>query len=113
MIIRAKIDVTKISKNHIYVGEKGKYIDITLLENRDGPDQFDNDFMVVQDLGKEARERGEKGPILGNGKFVGQRPQAHTDGAQPTRPATGRYSSPSPKPAGAPPAVDLDEDVPF
>lgn len=105
MIIRVKIDVTKISKEHIYVGAKGKYIDITLLENRDGTDQYDNDFMCVQDLGKEARERGEKGPILGNGKFVGNRP-TQTAGPKPTRqPAATR-----PAPAAT---EELDEDVPF
>lgn len=92
MIIRAKIDVTKIDKSKIFVGAKGKYIDISLLENRNGPDEFDNDFMVVQDIGKEARERGEKGPILGNGKFVGERPAGAKQGA-PQSDNQGRYST--------------------
>jgi len=70
MIIRQKIDVTKIDKKALFKGSKGTYLDITLLENREGTDQYGNDFMVVQDIGKEARERGERGPILGNAKFV-------------------------------------------
>lgn len=74
--IRVKIDVSKILKEHLFKGEKGTYLDITLLENRNGPDQYGNHYMVVQDLGKEARERGEKGPILGNGKEFGAKAQA-------------------------------------
>lgn len=73
-IIRVKLDVTKIDKSAIHAGEKGKYIDITLLGNRDGEDRFGNHYMVVQDLGQARREAGEKGPILGNGKIVGQKP---------------------------------------
>jgi hypothetical protein len=88
MIIRAKIDVAKIPKSAIFVGAKGKYIDITLLENRDGPDAYGNDFMVVLDLGKEARQRGEKGPILGNAKKVGNQAQAPAP-AQHSAPASG------------------------
>jgi hypothetical protein len=72
-IIRVKLDVTKIDKTAIHHGEKGKYIDITLLGNRDGEDRFGNNYMVVQDLGQSRREAGEKGPILGNGKIVGQK----------------------------------------
>lgn len=66
-MIRCKIDVTKIDKARLFKGEKGTYLDITLIE-RHG-DKYGNDFMVVQDIGKEAREAGEKGNILGNGKL--------------------------------------------
>lgn len=68
-MIRAKLDVTKIDKTLIFVGEKGKYIDITLIETPN--DKFGNDFMVVQDVGKEKREAGVKGAILGNAKIFG------------------------------------------
>ena len=81
-IIRVKLDVTKIDKSAIHAGEKGKYIDITLLGNRDGEDRFGHHYMVVQDLGQARREAGEKGPILGNGKVIGQKPSMPP--AQPT-----------------------------
>ncbi len=68
-MIRAKLDVTKIDKSLIFVGEKGKYIDITLIETPN--DKFGNDFMVVQDVGKEKRAAGVKGAILGNAKIIG------------------------------------------
>jgi len=74
---RLKLDVTKIDKSAMFKGEKGTYLDITLLDNRDGTDQWGNDGMIVQDIGKQRREAGEKGPILGNWKFIGQQqPQA-------------------------------------
>lgn len=87
MIISAKIDVTKLLKEKFFKGKNGAfYADITLLENRDGTDQYGNDFMVVQDLGKEARQAGEKGPILGNGRILGAAsPKPRT--AQPAREA--------------------------
>lgn len=84
MIISAKLNVSKILKDRLYKGEKGTYLDITLLENRDGPDEYGNDFLVVQDLGKEAREKGEKGPILGNARIrVGKAASAPRQDAPP------------------------------
>jgi hypothetical protein len=100
MIISAKLNVSAIDKTKLFKGEKGTYLDITLLENRDGTDQYGNDFMVVQDLGKEARERGEKGPILGNAKIRVQR-----DSQRPAQ------SAPAPRQSA--PQENLDEDVPF
>lgn len=66
----AKIDATKIDKTAIHHGEKGKYFNITLIENRDGPDSYGNDGFIVQDLGKERRLAGEKGPIIGNWRRI-------------------------------------------
>jgi hypothetical protein len=45
------------------------------MENRDGVDQYGNNGFVVQDIGKERRQAGEKGPIIGNWKHVGQTTQ--------------------------------------
>lgn len=97
-MIRAKINVVAIDKSLIFVGEKGKYIDITLIETPN--DKFGNDYMVVQDVGKDARLAGTKGAILGNAKIVGQRPA---------------QASQNPPPARTPPAdnLDLDSSVPF
>jgi hypothetical protein len=70
---RLKIDVTKIDKSALFTGAKGTYLDITLLDNRDGTDQYGNDGMIVQDIGKDRREAGEKGAILGNWKWLGDK----------------------------------------
>ena len=74
MIIRLKLTKEKLKQELFYKGTKGTYIDITLLENKNGTDEYGNDFMCVQDVGKERREAGEKGPIVGNAKYVGERP---------------------------------------
>lgn len=71
-MITTKIDVTKIDKAALYKGAKGTYLDITLLDNKDGRDQYGNDGFVVQDIGKDRRAAGEKGPIIGNWKTIGQ-----------------------------------------
>jgi len=94
---RLKIDVTKIDKTALYKGDKGTYLDVTLLDNRDGTDQYGNDGMIVQDIGKQRREAGEKGPILGNWKFIGQSAPAQ--------------AKPSPAPIAA--MDDGLDDIPF
>ena len=100
----------KLDKSAFFVGDKGTYADITLLENKDGADQYGNHFMVVQDLGKERRESGEKGPILGNGKIV-------AGNTNPQQPAPARkdpprnMSIPSNRQGDA--GYDDDSDIPF
>lgn len=82
MIIKCKIDVTKIEKARLYIGKTGRqYLDCTLLENRDGTDQYGNDFMIVQDVSKDDRLAGIKGQILGNAKIMEKRdnPQPQPD----------------------------------
>lgn len=64
-VINVKIDVTKISKTKLFKGEKGTYLNCTLVPT---PDSQYGDFMVVEDTTKEERETGTKGVILGNGK---------------------------------------------
>lgn len=66
-----------VQANAIYMTEKTASMDVTLLDNRDGPDQYGNDGFATLDLGKERRLAGERGPILGNWKDL--------DGGQPAR----------------------------
>lgn len=73
---KLKIDVTKINKNYLFKGEKGTYLDLVLLDNRDGVDQYGNSGMIVQEVSREDREAGIKGPILGNWKEVGAKKSA-------------------------------------
>ncbi len=70
-IIRLKIDVKKMIREALYKGEKGTYLDATLFLE-DGMDEFGQCGRIVQDLGKDRRAAGEKGPILGNAKHAGQ-----------------------------------------
>jgi hypothetical protein len=57
-----------IKANAIYMTEKTASMDVTLMDNRDGPDQYGNDGFATLDLGKDRRIAGERGPILGNWK---------------------------------------------
>lgn len=66
---RLKIDVTKIDKTHLFKGEKGTYLDLTLMEN-DKVDDFGNVGFISQSVSKESREAGIKGPIIGNYKSI-------------------------------------------
>lgn len=67
--ISVKLNVKNIDKARLYVGEKGTYLDATIIM-RDEIDQYGNDGMIVQNVTKEEREQGIKGNILGNVKFI-------------------------------------------
>jgi hypothetical protein len=64
-ILTLKIDVMKLDREAFYKGDKGTYATISVFVN-DEKDQYGNFGMVKQDLGKERREAGERGPIVGN-----------------------------------------------
>jgi hypothetical protein len=70
-MITFSINLSKIDKAHLVKGEKGIYLNLTAIETPNN--QYDHDWMVVQGVSKEAREAGEKGPILGNGKNLAPR----------------------------------------
>ena len=103
-MIKAKINVSKIDKTKLYQGEKGKYLDIVLLETING--QY-GDYMIVQEISKEEREAGKKGAILGNGKIFTK----GGGGARPAAAATPKPKAEAPRPAR--PAKDDDDEVPF
>lgn len=75
-MIAIKIATAKIDKTHLYEGKTGKFLDVLLLDNKDGVDQYGNAGFVVQSVSKEAKARGEKGPIIGNWKHVGTKTEA-------------------------------------
>lgn len=94
-LIKLKINVSKILKEHLFRGEKGVYLDAVLIPT---PNSQYQDAMVKQDLGKEAREAGEEGPIIGGGKVIQRR--------QGSRPEPDSQARPSND-------VPPDDDVPF
>lgn len=101
-MIRCKIDVTKIDKARLFKGQKGTYLDLTLIETPN--DQYGNSHMIVQDVGKEDREKGIKGAILGNAKTFGKSsPAAQPPPKSDTQTTTIMNKKPE----------NLDEDVPF
>ena len=66
--VSGKIDVTKIIREAMFKGQKGTYLDFKVFIDVDVQDQYGNNGMVTQELSKEARDRNEQGPILGNVK---------------------------------------------
>jgi hypothetical protein len=75
--ISIKLDVTKIDKAKLYKGDKGTYLDATILM-KDEADQYGNIGMIVQNVSKEEREAGVKGAILGNVKYIAKQVQPVT-----------------------------------
>lgn len=97
---KLKIDVSKIDETALFKGAKGTYMDLVLIENRDGPDQYGQDGFIAQEISKDRRDKGEKGPIIGNWKHVGK---------QESRPST-QNGAAAPSQAAA---FDEEDDIPF
>tara|TARA_R100000951_G_scaffold64197_1_gene54271 strand:+ start:682 stop:1011 length:330 start_codon:yes stop_codon:yes gene_type:complete len=104
--VSLKIDVTKIDKERLFVGQKGKYLDATVFIDLDSYDQFGNSGMVTQDVSKEERDQGAQGAILGNCKLFwrGDNGQAKTP-QPPTQPQ--QAATPQDK------FNNFDDDLPF
>ena len=68
--ITLKIDVTKIDKARLYEGKKGVYLDCLLMPNRDGESKYGDDGFIIQSISAEARAAGERGPIVGNWRYL-------------------------------------------
>ena len=111
---KLNINVSLIDKSELYEGKKGKYLSLTLFENRDGTDQYGNDGFIVQEISRERRENGEKGPIIGNWKHHG-RQEAPRDrspaGDRKRAEEAGRPSSQRPERPTQP--DDETDDIPF
>lgn len=69
-MISGKINVNLIKKEKLFKGQKGKYLDIVLIET---PNSQYGDYMI-----KQQGERGEDMPILGNAKNFQSKPKADT-----------------------------------
>jgi hypothetical protein len=64
--ITLKIDVSKIDKSHLYKGAKGTYLDVAIWPNKEGVGQYGDTHYAVQQVSKDKREAGVRGPIIGN-----------------------------------------------
>lgn len=88
-MIAVKLNCSKIEKARLFKGEKGLYLDLVLVENKDGVDQYGNAGFVSHSVSKEEREKGVKGTIIGNFKYIGQKPAAKKPTAPKPDPADG------------------------
>ena len=100
-IVKGSIDLTKIPKDRIIVGKKGKYINVAITVN-DEEDQFGNFGPIIVDQTKEEREAKAPKTYLGNVRVVW---------------SNGTFPSPTPFEGGQskvqPTAKEESEDLPF
>jgi hypothetical protein len=75
--ITARIDVTKIEKERLYQGKKGKYLDIVLIPTPNA--KYEQTHMVVQSISQDERKAGIKGNILGNAKEIQQERRSYDE----------------------------------
>jgi len=75
-IIATSIDLTKIPKDKIIDGKKGKYLPLTITIN-DEKDKFGNDGPVTVAQSKEERDAKEAKTYLGNVLMVQYLNQHH------------------------------------
>lgn len=82
--VRIKLNVSQIEKARLFKGQKGVYLDATAFIDLDEKGQYGDNGMVTQDVSKEEREAGTKGPILGNVTvfFRDDQPQQSQGGQQ-------------------------------
>ena len=65
--IRIKLDVKKLQKELFFLANSGAvYADLTTFVDLVDKDQYGNSGFITQDVSKEDREAGTKGPIVGN-----------------------------------------------
>ena len=92
-IINLKIDVTKLTKEKLFKGQKGTYANVTVAANMDGESEYGDTHYVYEQQTKEEREAKTPKNYVGNGKeFV------FNGGSAATEPVTADMS---------------DEDIPF
>ena len=103
-IIATSIDLTKIPKDKIINGKKGKYLPITITIN-DEADQFGNQGPVTVQQTKEERDAKTEKTYLGNVKVV------WTNGENV--PAAPRDGGPAPVQQAAAAVPAVDDDLPF
>lgn len=71
-MISLSIKTEKIDKTHLIEGKNGKIISVILFENEDGEGKYGDHGFAVQGIKKELRDKGVRGPIIGNWRYVGQ-----------------------------------------
>jgi hypothetical protein len=83
-IIKCKINVREVIKEWIFAGEKGDYLNFTVLQN-DEQDGYGNNGMIVQDVPTEIykKDKSTKGPILGNCKIFASQGAGNSEEVKP------------------------------
>lgn len=65
-MITVKLKTNLIDRSRIFRGKKHDYLDLVLIENKNGVDEFGNHGIVKQSLSAQERADGVELPIIGN-----------------------------------------------
>ena len=98
-MITLKLKTNLIDKTRIFRGKKHNYLDLVLIENRNGTDEFGNDGIVKQSVTAQERADGIEMPIIGNWSHVLRK--------------AAQAPAPSPAPSPATAGNLAEEDYPF
>ena len=63
-----KVNMDKLDDAHIVKGARGRWLDLILIPTPNNAYGYDN--MVVQAVTKKAREKGQRGAIVGNTRQI-------------------------------------------
>ena len=104
--VRIKINVNKIEKARLFKGAKGSYLDCTVFIDQANPSQYGDHGFIAQDVSKEEREAGTKGPIIGNVEVFYNENQSQQSASQ---------QAPAPQQAAPQSAgfEDFEDSIPF
>jgi hypothetical protein len=99
-IIEQLIDFRKLDQSCFFEGKTKDghtplYMKLSLVPRKEVGAYGDTHF-ITQDIGKDRRQAGEKGPIVGNGKPV-QKKAAPATTAPAPRPSAPRAPAPAPR----------------
>lgn len=96
---KIKINVSKILKEHLFKGQKGTYLDCAIWPNKNGTGEYGDTHYITQEISKEARDRGERGAIIGSLTWIDEpkaapaprpsQPQRQTPPDDPDAPSDG------------------------
>jgi hypothetical protein len=101
--VRLKINLSEIEKARLFKGKKGVYLDATVFIDIDQKDQYENNGMITQDVKKDEKDQGIKGPILGNVQVFWR--DDNNAPQQANQQAMAQQAQPAPE--------DFDDDIPF
>lgn len=80
-MIKIRIDVTKITRERLFLGKNGaKYLNAILIE-RKTPDQWGSTHSIKEDQSKEEREAGKEAKFIGDARdwSMTQRPDGNRE----------------------------------
>jgi len=81
-----KIDVTKLDKDRLYQGKKGKYADLKAFIDTEQVGEYGDNGTVSQSTSKEERDNGVKMPVCGNVRVFYKQESESKETPQPDHP---------------------------